>query len=388
MSIPTYEGLLASARFFADRALQGYTSGDHRAVLMDAGTLLEHVSKALLITKNPAYLVEMKSGGFEHLLHLTGQGGRATAALHGLIRCRSIRIRRGGRCKNRNRGHGVRWNVAGKQFSKWFAQHALADNHRSKLMQAARKGEGFDTETGLPESTMREQRSVTWFDLACRFVDLKWPHAAAKSRTGIGDKGLTAAGAWRLGFACQSLGLRDEAVSVVMAAESALTVDDSQLEMRGALHLNAAIACGLKEDRVSAREHLAAARAIGARVQDGNAHQTFFGSTNVRITEVSVAVELHDGISPEDVPAEPPAIDSGERRARHLIDLAYGHAQRGADEPAVDRLLEADQIAHEEVRLNPRVRTFVGQLLERERPSFRSKIRTLGQRTGVAGASS
>ncbi|MBC6457750.1 tyrosine-type recombinase/integrase [Actinomadura sp. HBU206391] len=89
--------------------------------------------------------------------------------------------------KNRNRGHGVRWNVAGKQFSKWFTQHALADNHRSKLMQAARKGEGFDTETGLPESTMREQRSVTWFDLACRFVDLKWPHAAAKSRTAMAD---------------------------------------------------------------------------------------------------------------------------------------------------------------------------------------------------------
>lgn len=91
------------------------------------------------------------------------------------------------RKKNRKRGHGVRWTVAGKECSKWFTERALADNYRSKLMQAARKGEGFDTETGLPESMVRAQLSITWYDLACRFVDLKWPHAAAKSRTGIAD---------------------------------------------------------------------------------------------------------------------------------------------------------------------------------------------------------
>jgi transcriptional regulator with XRE-family HTH domain len=203
----------------------------------------------------------------------------------------------------------------------------------------------------------------------------------------IRDDGLAAAGAWRLSFACQSLGLHDEAVSVAMAAESSLTDNVEHLAMRGALHLNAAIACGLKEDRVAAREHLTEARAIGPRVRDGNAHQTFFGPTNVRITEVSVAVELHDGVDPLAVSTRPPLIESAERRARHLIDLAYGHAQLGKDEAATERLLEADQIAHEEVRLNPRVRTFVGQLLDRERPSFRTKVRTLAQRAGVNRAS-
>jgi integrase len=89
--------------------------------------------------------------------------------------------------KNRRRGHGVRWSVAGNEFSKWFTSRALADNHRSGLLQAVRRGEAFDTETGLPESAAREQRSVTWFDLACRFVDLKWPHLAAKSRASIAD---------------------------------------------------------------------------------------------------------------------------------------------------------------------------------------------------------
>jgi hypothetical protein len=87
----------------------------------------------------------------------------------------------------RKRVHGVRWVVAGKPLSKWFEYEAQADSYRSKLIRAARAGEGFDTGTGLPESAAREQQAVTWFDPACRYVDLKWPHAAAKSRTSIAD---------------------------------------------------------------------------------------------------------------------------------------------------------------------------------------------------------
>src|ERR1022692_3790956 len=33
----------------------------------------------------------------------------------------------------------------------------------------------------------REQRSVTWYDLACRFTDMKWPRLAARSRMSIAD---------------------------------------------------------------------------------------------------------------------------------------------------------------------------------------------------------
>jgi integrase len=89
--------------------------------------------------------------------------------------------------KNRRRAHGVRWSVAGNEFSRWFTARALADNHRSSLLQATRRGEAFDTETGVPESALREHRAVTWYDLACRFVDMKWPHLAAKSRMSIAD---------------------------------------------------------------------------------------------------------------------------------------------------------------------------------------------------------
>jgi integrase len=89
--------------------------------------------------------------------------------------------------KNRRRGHGVRWTVAGNEFSKWFTTRALADNHRAGLLRATRQGEAFDTESGLPESATREQQSVSWFDLACRFVDMKWPQLAARSQMSIAD---------------------------------------------------------------------------------------------------------------------------------------------------------------------------------------------------------
>ncbi len=89
--------------------------------------------------------------------------------------------------KNRHRRHGVRWRVAGEEFSKWFTTHAQADNHRASLLRAIRQGEAFDTESGLPESAIKEQESVTWFELACRFVDMKWPDLAAKSRISVAD---------------------------------------------------------------------------------------------------------------------------------------------------------------------------------------------------------
>ncbi|MFD6095055.1 tyrosine-type recombinase/integrase [Nocardiopsis flavescens] len=89
--------------------------------------------------------------------------------------------------KNRKRAHGVRWTVDGQEFSRWFFTEALADNERSKLMQAAKKGESFCTETGNPESIARELKAVSVYDLACEYTDLKWSKAAAKSRSGTAE---------------------------------------------------------------------------------------------------------------------------------------------------------------------------------------------------------
>lgn len=93
--------------------------------------------------------------------------------------------------KGRRRPYEVRWLVAGRQKSRSFLTRALADSSRSQLVQAARRGEAFDVESGLPESVQREQSAVTWFEHACDYIDAKWSKSAAKSRVSLVE-GMTA----------------------------------------------------------------------------------------------------------------------------------------------------------------------------------------------------
>jgi integrase len=76
----------------------------------------------------------------------------------------------------------VRWGVAGKPWKEYFAQRSLADSFRAQLISAARKGEAFDIATGRPVSMQRAERDDSWYDFACAFVDMKWPHVAATTR--------------------------------------------------------------------------------------------------------------------------------------------------------------------------------------------------------------
>jgi len=98
------------------------------------------------------------------------------------VRFWSIRVMKG-----RQRPYGVRWLVEGKEFSEWFIGRTLADNYRSELMQAAKRGEPFDTVTGLPESQFRQQQAGTWYEHTRAFVAMRWPGAPAKTRSTIAD---------------------------------------------------------------------------------------------------------------------------------------------------------------------------------------------------------
>jgi integrase len=79
----------------------------------------------------------------------------------------------------------VRWTVAGQEKSSTFARKAPAERHKSRLMQAADKGEAFDMDTGLPDSMAHEVSSVTWYQHACAFADARWPKVAAKGRISL-----------------------------------------------------------------------------------------------------------------------------------------------------------------------------------------------------------
>jgi integrase len=83
----------------------------------------------------------------------------------------------------------VRWTVAGKECGRTLATKTLAEAFYSKLMVAARNGELFDTEKGLPDSLLEEMgeaeskpRVPTCLELATDYIDTKWKELSAKSR--------------------------------------------------------------------------------------------------------------------------------------------------------------------------------------------------------------
>ncbi|WP_433215719.1 tyrosine-type recombinase/integrase [Dactylosporangium sp. CS-047395] len=76
----------------------------------------------------------------------------------------------------------VRWVVAGRERKEPYKGKALADGFLADLVAAARKGEAFDVESGLPVSMRRANRDMSWYELACAFADMKWPRVAATTR--------------------------------------------------------------------------------------------------------------------------------------------------------------------------------------------------------------
>lgn len=88
---------------------------------------------------------------------------------------------------NRKKSYTVRWVVANRPRSRTFTTRALADHFRSDLMQALNRGEAFDVDSGLPDSMVPAKDAVTWFEFVRRYVDMKWPGAAAKSRDSMTD---------------------------------------------------------------------------------------------------------------------------------------------------------------------------------------------------------
>jgi integrase len=85
----------------------------------------------------------------------------------------------------------VRWTVAGREKSHTLAGKARAERYKSRLLQAADKGEAFDVESGLPESLEREVSRVTWLEHASEFMDVRWPKHAAKGRMSLAEGLLT-----------------------------------------------------------------------------------------------------------------------------------------------------------------------------------------------------
>lgn len=94
--------------------------------------------------------------------------------------------------KGKITSYGVRWRVADRKFYESFKTLALADSFRSELMSASRKGESFFKSTGKPVSMERAAGDMSWYEFACAYVDMKWPHLAGNSRKGVSEALITA----------------------------------------------------------------------------------------------------------------------------------------------------------------------------------------------------
>jgi integrase len=87
----------------------------------------------------------------------------------------------------------IRWVTAKEPHSTTRRTKALAEAFWSDLKQAAKNGEEFDTETGLPDSMAKPapepepEKPRTFLMLPQEFVTRQWPHAAPKTRDGLTD---------------------------------------------------------------------------------------------------------------------------------------------------------------------------------------------------------
>ncbi|MEU8773046.1 site-specific integrase [Streptomyces sp. NPDC048606] len=89
--------------------------------------------------------------------------------------------------KDRPKPFELRWRVGEQSHSRSFKLKAQAEGRQSQLMEALRRREQFDEETGLPVSELEALTTPTWYSHATAYVLMKWPKAAAKHRASIAE---------------------------------------------------------------------------------------------------------------------------------------------------------------------------------------------------------
>ncbi|MFD9068471.1 helix-turn-helix domain-containing protein [Streptomyces lasiicapitis] len=128
--------------------------------------------------------------------------------------------------------------------------------------------------------------------------------------------------------------------------------DDEHLSVYGTLFLTGAMAAARAEDRATTQTFLREADETAQRLgADANHLWTAFGPTNVAIHCVATAGELGDLQVAADLG---PRIDTSglpvERRVRHSLEVARALSSWNRTDDALDALLDAEQIAPEQVR--------------------------------------
>ena len=163
---------------------------------------------------------------------------------------------------------------------------------------------------------------------------------------------------------------------------------DDVVAMYGMVLLAAEIAAAKLGDTTTADTmHEEASRIAEARFSGSYDSATAFGRTNVALHRVSAYVRLGRSVDALNYAS---TIDSQaiarlprERRSVLLLDIAAAHHQVGHYEQAVTALLQADQVASEEVRCRPASQALITSLINQPGHKPSDQLRTLARQAGV-----
>lgn len=205
------------------------------------------------------------------------------------------------------------------------------------------------------------------------------------------DPYLIAASAWNVVALFNAMGRAEEARAVAcdgVALLDPMVSDGTEhhLALWGSLQLYGSIATARCGDAGTAWRMWDAADEAARRLGPRYCHPwTIFGQTNVGAYAVGIPVEL--GKASEAVRAaerlDATKLQSVERRARYLIDVARGYVGKRDDVAAVHVLLQAERESVEEVAHNLIVHEMVREMLRRDRKTITHDLRGLATRVGV-----
>ncbi len=204
------------------------------------------------------------------------------------------------------------------------------------------------------------------------------------------DSLLIAGAAWGLAAVLRNHGRLQESIDVPVATADVLRPQLAQspqhASMYGALMLRSAVGAASVGDHVAVRDYLRECDRAAELTGDRNDFWTAFGPANVAIHRVWLATEMGDPLDALRLAAHVddtalPA-ELAERRASHLITVAWSHYLRRHDDDALSALSAARAVAPELLMFTHRVHDMLRQMLRRDRRRRRG-LRELAEFAGV-----
>ncbi|MFC1408776.1 helix-turn-helix domain-containing protein [Streptacidiphilus sp. N1-12] len=200
-----------------------------------------------------------------------------------------------------------------------------------------------------------------------------------------------AAAQWNLGHVLLAAGDADGAEQTAVRGAEQLQPqvangDVRFAAMQGALHLVSVVACARRRDWWTARDRLLEVAAPAARrAGEGNIMWTVFGPTNVALHLVSIEMEAGEAA---DALRRADSIDmswmpSLERSFTHLIEVARCYDLRREDAAVLLQLLQAEEVAPEDMVRTAAARDMTVGLMRRARATHARQAEALAGRMGL-----